>query len=71
MNYRVFLDTQSKQLLQAFEKDARRHRELIATLRTIREDVSTVRRSYRRVKSPVRKSLAGSPTRRVFGFSFA
>lgn len=51
-----------------FEKDARRHKELLATLRNVTSEPLVLRRTHRCVKSPVHKSLAGGAVRRLFGF---
>ena len=58
---------------QSFEREARRHRELLSTLRRMHEDVPTrvARRTRRAPTSPVRRSLAGGSMRRIFGVRFA
>jgi len=58
-----------------FRAEARRHRELLATLRSLECDtrygVRTTRRTLRSGRSPVHKSLAGGSVRRLFGFRLA
>ena len=58
-----------------FRKDARRHRELLATLKRIDLESATsvraVRNSFWRVKSPVRRSLDRGVVGRIFRFHFA
>ncbi|MBP9760254.1 MAG: hypothetical protein KBD24_02690 [Candidatus Pacebacteria bacterium] len=58
-----------------FQNEARRHKDLLATLARINEDqpsmARVVRKSFGRVKSPVRRSLAGGAIQRLFGFKFA
>ena len=61
---------------QPFRDEARRHKELLATLARITvEDAAearVIRRPARRIsKSPVRRSLAGGAIRRMLGFTFA
>jgi len=59
---------------QSFKEDARRHRELRATLARMHEDTAPMARKVRRmraVKSPVHTSLAGGAIRRLLGFGFA
>jgi len=60
---------------QPFHKEARRHKELLATLRCIDEEsvmaAPKIRKGFRRVKSPVRRSLARGVVGRVFGFRLA
>lgn len=60
---------------QAFEKEARHHRELLSTLRRLEEDEapalpSRTRRSCRG-KSPVRRKLSRGIIARVFTMRFA
>lgn len=56
---------------RAYQKEARRHRELTATLQRITEDACSgavaAKKSFRRVKSPVHRQLAGGSVRRIFG----
>lgn len=58
-----------------FRDEARRHKELLATLQRINEDAvpvaRTLRRPIRTIKSPVRRSLAGGAVQRLFGFRMA
>lgn len=60
---------------RSYEKQARRHQELTATLRRINEEtkepVYSSKKSSRRVKSPVHRRLAGGSVRRMFGIRFA
>ncbi len=53
-----------------YKKEARRHKELLATLHTLRSDLpstSFFSRFTRRIKSPVYVSLSGGGVRRVLG----
>lgn len=62
-----------------YQAEARRHKELSATLKRIRsehahtgpEEYAPARRAVRRGKSPVHKRLTGGVFRRVFSFGFA
>ena len=58
---------------QSFQKDARRHRELLATLHRVREENPVAAaRSVRRVRrSPVHRRLAGGSIQRLFGLKLA
>ncbi|KKS30845.1 MAG: hypothetical protein UV60_C0002G0030 [Parcubacteria group bacterium GW2011_GWA2_43_11] len=68
------IDTKIIKGLQ-YEKEARRHRELLATLQYLREDVvSPVQKPRRRShigKSPVRQSLNRGVMARLFTWKFA
>jgi len=56
---------------QLYQKEARRHKELLATLQRVADDsrqsASYVKRHVRRVKSPARRRLAGSVFGRLLG----
>ncbi len=60
-----------------YQAEARRHKELSATLKRIRseyeqeETTAVPYRTHRRGKSPVHKRLRGGVFRRVFGFGMA
>jgi hypothetical protein len=58
----------------SYDKEARRHRELMATLRQLgvheRSSTGLLRRS-RVGKSPVRRNLRRGAAARLFGFGFA
>ncbi len=61
---------------QSFRDEARRHRELLATLARITadadNDASATRRPARRIpKSPARRSLAGGAVARIFRMGIA
>ncbi|HCC05671.1 TPA: hypothetical protein DEP58_05240 [Patescibacteria group bacterium] len=69
------IDTKIIKGLQ-YEKEARRHRELLATLQYLREDASSspvqpLRRRPRTGKSPVRQSLNRGVVARLFTWKFA
>lgn len=54
---------------RSYEKEARRHKELLFTLKRIHEDTHTKRRLMR--KSPVRRSLKRGVSARIFPLNFA
>jgi len=56
---------------QPFQKDARRHRELLATLHRVCDEapVAAARRARRVRQSPVHRRLAGGSMRRLFGIA--
>lgn len=58
---------------QSFQTEARRHRELLSTLRRMHTEVPihTAWRARRIVRSPVRRSLAGGAIERILGVRFA
>jgi len=58
----------------SFAADARRHKELLATLRQLEVDTdmtTRLRRPLRRVKSPVRRRLNAGVVSRLFGMRLA
>ena len=59
----------------SYQKEAQRHKDLLTTLQRIDKDTTIssrlIKRSVRRVKSPVHRSLAGGSVRRMFSFKMA
>jgi len=55
---------------RSYEKEARRHKELLFTLKRIHEDSQNSRRRLMR-KSPVRRSLKRGVSARVLPWNFA
>lgn len=59
---------------QPFTREALRHKELLATLRHVEDDVTatrTNRRSFFHTKSPVRRSIERGVIARLFTFRMA
>lgn len=60
---------------QSFVREARRHKELLCTLRRIMGDegvrAGRVRRAFARLMSPARRSIAAGAVGRLFSFGVA
>lgn len=59
---------------QSFVREARRHKELLCTLRRMSDEgvrAGCVRRTFVRLMSPARRSIAGGAVGRLFSFGVA